>query len=258
MIEGGVAPGMHADVCEGRVLGREAIMFMGPAMQHAVEAWEVHLKWDVQRTGDGQAIAVHPARSYWLRKGEQYRSQVEMPLADFKTAVVAANQNRLDEHGGRTGAKLDTPMVQSDATKLHQHHIDIGNTTHPDGPPSQDLPPACGKAVPDYANNSGLMRDCETLLEAKDALRGTAALNWSVDVTIADWDGVTVEGTPGRVTRLSLPSKSLTGTIPAALARLDLTTLKLAGNTLTGCIPVALQDVPTNDLDDLGLPDCPE
>ena len=79
----------------------------------------------------------------------------------------------------------------------------------------------------------------------KDALRGTGTLNWSVDVTIADWDGVTVEGIPGRVTRLSLPSKSLAGTIPA-------------GASFTGCIPVALQGVPNNDLDDLSLPDCSE
>ena len=91
----------------------------------------------------------------------------------------------------------------------------------------------------------------------RDTLRGTGALNWSVDTTITDWDGVTVEGTPGRVTRLSLPSKSLTGTIPAGLGRLDLTTLKLAGNSLTGCIPPALREFATNDLDDLGLHSVP-
>ena len=117
-------------------------------------------------------------------------------------------------------------------------------------------PPACGLAVPSHADNPGLVRDCETLLAVRDTLRGTGALNWSVDTTITDWDGVTVEGTPGRVTRLSLPSKSLTGTIPAGLGRLDLTTLKLAGNSLTGCIPPALREFATNDLDDLGLPDC--
>ena len=50
---------------------------------------------------------------------------------------------------------------------------------------------------------------------------------------------------------------SLIGVI-AALALLQNLELRLSGNTLTGCIPLALRDVPTNDLDDLSLPDCPE
>ena len=101
------------------------------------------------------------------------------------------------------------------------------------------------------------MRDCFALLAAKDTLRGTGTLNWGVDTAMADWEGITTGGTPKRVTKLELADKSLTGSIPAALARLDLTTLKLAGNSLTGCIPLELRNVPTNDLDDLGLPDCP-
>ena len=139
----------------------------------------------------------------------------------------------------------------------------------------------CATAAPDQADNPGLMRDCINLLAAKDTLRGTATLNWSVDTAITSWDGVRVKGSPGRVTELLLVSKSLTGTIPPDLSRLDglenlslennqltgeiptelanlanLHALRLGNNQLTGCIPPALRDVEDNDLDNLGLQDC--
>ena len=57
-----------------------------------------------------------------------------------------------------------------------------------------------GTAVPDPDNNPGLVSDCEALLAGRDTLAGDATLNWSVDVPIADWDGVTVSGSPERVT----------------------------------------------------------
>ena len=99
-------------------------------------------------------------------------------------------------------------------------------------------PPPCGLAVPDQANSPGLMRDCMTLLGAKDTLRGTATLNWSVDTAIGSWDGTTAGGTPSHVTKVVLPGESLTGTIPAGLGTLSaLTHLDLSSNSLTGEIP---------------------
>ena len=51
--------------------------------------------------------------------------------------------------------------------------------------------------------------------------------------------------------------QGFSGAIPSELAGLTrLIQLYLSGNNLTGCIPLALRDVDTNDLDDLGLPDC--
>ena len=91
-------------------------------------------------------------------------------------------------------------------------------------------------------DNRGLVQDCETLLAAKDALRGTAALNWATGTAIGSWDGVTTGGTPSRVTELDLASESLTGTIPAGLGNLfELTTLNLSSNQLTGDIPREVQ-----------------
>ena len=102
-------------------------------------------------------------------------------------------------------------------------------------------PPPCGLAVPDQSENPGLTRDCINLLPAMDTLRGTATLNWSVDTPISDWEGIWVQGSPGRVTGLILSSKNLSGTIPPDLARLDaLEHLRLNDNMLTGEIPAAL------------------
>ena len=101
-----------------------------------------------------------------------------------------------------------------------------------------------GAAVPDPDNNSGLVSDCEALLASGDTLAGAATLNWSADTPIADWDGVSVGGTPQRVTRLYLARSQLTGRIPAELGRLtNLRWLALDGNQLTGPIPSELGDL---------------
>ncbi|MXY87658.1 MAG: hypothetical protein F4Y92_02195 [Dehalococcoidia bacterium] len=89
--------------------------------------------------------------------------------------------------------------------------------------------------VPDLA------KDCNILMAAKDALRGTGTLNWSADTAMTDWDGVTVSGTPSRVTGLALSLRGLTGSVPSKLAALSaLRTLDLSWNKLTGSIPAAL------------------
>ena len=51
------------------------------------------------------------------------------------------------------------------------------------------------------------MSDCAVLLAAKDPLRGDAALNWNPTIPIGEWDGITVAGTPLRVSKLDLDSR---------------------------------------------------
>ena len=80
---------------------------------------------------------------------------------------------------------------------------------------------ATGGAVPDAANNPGLVSDCAVLLAARDTLAGTATLNWAADTPMSEWDGVSYHGTPERVTELSLNSRSLTGEIPTELGNLS-------------------------------------
>ena len=86
-----------------------------------------------------------------------------------------------------------------------------------------------------------LVTDCNTLLGLMDTLRGTASLNWSVDLNIAQWDGIAVSGTPPRVRAINLSSRDLSGSIPVQLEQLtELTQLYLHVNQLSGQIPEQL------------------
>ena len=102
---------------------------------------------------------------------------------------------------------------------------------------------ASGGAVPNPYENTGLVADCNTLLGLKDELRGTQSLNWSADLPLSDWSGVTLSmlDYERRVTALVFFSWDLNGRIPAALSKLDkLEQLSLTITKLTGPIPPEL------------------
>ena len=87
----------------------------------------------------------------------------------------------------------------------------------------------------DADNNPGLVSDCEALLAGRDALAGSATLNWSGSTPISQWDGVRLSGFPPRVTALELWGKGLSGELPGELGKLDqLRMLELSSNKLTG------------------------
>ena len=211
--------------------GREVVMFIRPSSSLSVETWEVNYTWDVERREDGTVVAIHP-----------FNESLEMELSALTQAITTAHQARVAANGGRIGADEGLPMLETDANRLRQYFSEPKVGAYAPGVPTPaPPPPPCGLAVPDQADNPGLMRDCINLLAAKDTLRGTATLNWSVDTPISDWDGVRVEGSPGRVTRLILVSEGLTGTLPPELARLDgLELLWLNHNQLSGEIPAEL------------------
>ena len=105
-------------------------------------------------------------------------------------------------------------------------------------------PCTTGVAVPGAASNPGLVADCEALLAARNTLAGSGTLNWSGSVAIGSWDGVTLSGSPLRVTELVFRDSQLTGTIPTELSGLtSLVELDLGDNRLTGLIPSELSSL---------------
>ena len=95
---------------------------------------------------------------------------------------------------------------------------------------------------PSPTGNPGV--DCAVLLATRDILAGDMALNWSRTVPVDHWQGVTVDGPEGRVTRLDLAGLGLNGRIPSELGRLErLVSLQLRRNRLTGRIPPELSDL---------------
>ena len=138
-----------------------------------------------------------------------------------------------------------------------------------------------GIAVTNPAANSELVADCEALLGLRDRIRGTGRLNWAGGKAMSEWMGVTVSGTPQRVTALNLADlgldgelsgllgnlmalttldlsgNALTGMLPSKLALLtSLTTVAISGTSFTGCAPEVLGDVATNDVGTTGMDEC--
>ena len=85
----------------------------------------------------------------------------------------------------------------------------------------------------------GIVGDCEALLASRNALGGDKSLNWSEDLSIGEWQGISIF--KGRVEVLYLVDQGLTGTITSELGSLsNLKVLSLGLNHLTGEIPAEL------------------
>ena len=256
--------------------GKERIVFLAPMGAHhaiAFEAWQAVAHWDVE-TVDGTVNAVRVGAP----EGDPEHTQTLANLTSRITTAATSDAHATTRVGNVSGlqANYRTMGAYGDITPGD------GQTTTftPAQPPAA---PTCtnGTAVATPNANRGLVQDCETLLGAKDGLRGTATLDWSTSTAVSGWEGITTSGTPSRVTELDLASESLTGSIPAEVGSLfelttldlssnrltgdipaelgwltNLTELRLSGNTLTGCIPLVLRSVATNDLSSLNLLYC--
>ena len=77
-----------------------------------------------------------------------------------------------------------------------------------------------GIAVTNPEANTELVADCEALLGLRDTLRGTGTLNWTAGKPMSEWMGVTVSGTPQRVTALNLSDVGLDGELSGLLGNL--------------------------------------
>ena len=219
--DGGVGPLRHGYTRDGPevsgppggVGGREVVLFIRPSSDLSVEAWQVSWTWDVERREDGTVVAIHPYRDWF---GLEYRpSLLEMELPALTQAVTTAHQARVAANGGRIGEDDSLPMLVTNVNQLRQYFSDPKVGAYAPGAPTPEQPPPpCGLAVPNQADNPGLMRDCITLLAAKDTLRGTATLDWNASSTISTWEGIGLNSTSTRVTALDLDDEDLVGTSP--------------------------------------------
>ena len=257
--------------------GRQSVLFlapMGAQRDIAVEAWQVVAQWDIQTGSGGRVNAIR----YGADTDDPEYSQT---LANLRTRITTA--------AGSDDFSDDRIANVSGLTAYYREIGAYGDITPDDGStdtftPEQppDVPPCQGSSVvPNPRTNTELVDDCGVLLEIKDALAGTGSLNWSADTALSGWNGVSTGESPKRVTSLSLPSRSLSGVIPAELGELSglqtlnlqnnvltgeipeelgvlpaLTYARLSGNTLTGCVPAGLRSVSNSDFTSLGIPYC--
>ena len=181
----------------------------------------------------------------------------EAPAGSGQTGTVKL---KLDPHDGLTGHALDFIGLDGEVSlslDVLDATVDSANKTLSWSVSTQpweegdqlmlrirEAPCSSSTVVADAGNEPGLVGDCEALLGLRDALAGTGTLNWGEDRAITSWDGVTVGGTPKRVTVLNLRNKGLTGVVPVGLGELTgLEELLLGNNQLTGEIPVELGDL---------------
>ena len=218
-----------------------------------------------------------------FRTGELYgRPQAAWSPDGSKIAVRVPNDPRPDPGGNPVvytmdpdGTNVDV-LVRSGLAKLSEVHGDRGDTF--DIASCRD-----GFVVPEPERHPGLVGDCEALKIVKDVLAHNIALNWGSSAPIDQWEGITIGGSPPRVTglellwgmgigeetsvvfshellpgstlpielaeltklqTLSLTVNFLHGTVPPELGSLmDLRYLYLKWNKLSGCLPMQISDL---------------
>ena len=203
--------------------------------------------WVVGVTELGGAL-----RAYWTPPAEYEGPEVESyDVRYIKTSEDASDDENwtlveeawTSEDGGELAYRIEDLKVGTE----YGVQVRAVNRSDP-GPWSETVtgmpwePVFCERgAVTDTEGNPGLVSDCELLLRSRDTLAGSATLNWRDDVAMSEWDGVTLSGTPERVTRLELQWKGLDGEIASELSGLsELRRLYLHRNSLSGGIPADL------------------
>ena len=167
---------------------------------------------------------------------------------DADGEVIVSNDSVASESGNASSVTFLLPAGTYTAEATTFSGKETGNF---DLTVTVSSPPALGNCatdggVTDPEDNPGLVADCNALLEARDHLSGDEVLNWSSTTPIRQWHGISILGSPSRVTSVRLSGVRLNGSIPAELGRLTaLRTLRLSGSysssaRLRGEIPAEL------------------
>ena len=120
----------------GGIGGKEAVLFIGPSSNLAIETWEVRYRWELERRDDGTVVAIHPFSEYaW------HLPLAEIELPALKQEVMRAHQERVAAHGGRIGADESLPMLETDANRLRQYFSDPKVGGYAPGAPTPAQPP---------------------------------------------------------------------------------------------------------------------
>ncbi len=213
-----------------------------PPVDGPAEAWIDTVAW----SPDGTRILVRshyqlPALAVNVESGETTEVGSGMLTEGVYVGVRASawspDGSRIAMTGGGDLKKGERPnivgTVAADGTDA-KVLVMVGARGVPFAVAAQELDVAASQAmcadgtlVPDPGGNAGLVRDCQVLLGLRDALFGRRGLrsNWSPGTPMARWVGVTISGTPPRVTALELAGAGLHGGLPPALV--DLTALRV-------------------------------
>ena len=198
-----------------------------------------------------------------------------------RIAVFLHGRRTINRADSRTRVALYTMAVDGEDVQVLARRSTVGRSTygrrivaeHGDWREERADLLACGTGfvVPEPEKNPGLVRDCETLIQSRNALAGPdVPLIWNAETTISDWPGVELRGDPPRVWNLSFSGRGgryvgLSGIIPPRLGNLEelegmtfrdlnlegpippelgqlseLSFLDLENNRLTGSIPTEL------------------
>ncbi len=135
----------------GGIGGREAILFIGPLDDAALEAWRVYETWDVQRRADGWIHAVHPDRPGYapkIRDDEDFEwllLKMQVNLATMQQEAITGQKARTAANHGYTGpvGRGEYPRLVTDANDLSEYYHSIGALEPAKPPPAsrdQSLP----------------------------------------------------------------------------------------------------------------------
>ena len=154
---------------------------------------EVYAEWRVHGTNDSGSVSLPCLNPVSFEEGASGSSDEPHFISErFISEGQGAMRSEywVDSTGRPTRARrTQFPPAYDGVTNTMTI---VTEFTYSDYGESNVIEAPCAGAAPGQADNPALMRDCIHLLGLKDALRGTATLNWSLDTPITSWDGVTL------------------------------------------------------------------